>query len=129
MTKSLVRQHKREAPGGSDGRQTMRTLADALNKLHELGVLAEDGQAEIQIAPMRLPDGSTAASVAVAASGRSVLMPSATHFTATDTRGALLRTPSARSMAPSATPTAMCNLLTGASCAPSSSSAPDSRTS
>jgi hypothetical protein len=69
----------------------MRTLADALNKLHERGALSEDGQAEVRIAPMQLPDGSTSAAVTVSAFGRSVLMPSATHFTAKDMSGALLR--------------------------------------
>ena len=40
---------------------------------------------------MQLPDGSTSAAVTVSAFGRSVLMPSATHFTAKDMSGALLR--------------------------------------
>lgn len=74
-----------------DGRETMRTLADALTKLHELGSLAHDGQAEIRTRPMRLPNGERSAVVMVIGardkSGWGIAMPSAAKFHARDTLG------------------------------------------
>ena len=74
-----------------DGRTTMRTLADGLAKLNELGSLAHDGQAEIRTMPMLLPNGERSAVVAVMGvqrkSGWGIAMPSAAHFDATETRG------------------------------------------
>src|SRR5688572_8381244 len=70
-----------------DGREAMRTLVDALAKLQQLGALAHNGQTEIRAGPMRHPDGSTAATVAVSAwdggSSWRIMMPS-TELCCTD---------------------------------------------
>src|SRR4051794_31771851 len=75
-----------------DGRASLRTLADALAKLHDLGALAEDGQAAIRTIPLGLPDGSIADIVEVIARrakpARSIMMPTSIAFTARDTLGA-----------------------------------------
>src|SRR4051794_6544986 len=75
-----------------DGRASLRTLADALAKLHEFGVLAADGQAAIRTIPLGLPDGSIADIVEVIARRakppRSIMMPASSAFTARDTLGA-----------------------------------------
>ena len=83
MAKGVVNPKKSRST--TDTRQARRTLADALH------ALTENPQAEVRIAPMLLQDGSHAASVAVIVSRPSVLMPSATHFTALDTSGVPVR--------------------------------------
>jgi hypothetical protein len=78
-----------------DGRKTMRTLADALAKLDELGALAANGKAEIVLSLLGLPDGRVVGSLNVAASqGEArwrVMMPAAVEATAKDTLGAPVR--------------------------------------
>ena len=78
-----------------DGRKTMRTLADALAKLEELGALAAYGEVEIGLTLLGLPDGRVVGSVNVAASqGEArwrVMMPAAVEATAKDTLGAPVR--------------------------------------
>jgi hypothetical protein len=74
-----------------NGRKTMRTLADALAKLHELGSLRPDGQVEIRTRPMPLPNGERTAVVMVIGAqdkfGWGIAMPSAAKFRAMDTLG------------------------------------------
>jgi hypothetical protein len=68
----------------------MRTLADALAKLHDLGGIAEDGRAQIRTMPLRLPNGEVSAIVAVIGTpqiGWQIAMPTSTHFYARGTLG------------------------------------------
>lgn len=79
-----------------DGRGTMRTLADALAKLEELGSLAADAKAEVLVLPMRLPDGRETGIISVGqqiTSSWRIAMPSSAHFTAKDTFGHRRRYP------------------------------------
>ena len=48
-----------------DGRKTMRSLADALTKLRELGNLPDGENVEIKTMGIRLPDGRLSGSVSV----------------------------------------------------------------
>ena len=73
-----------------DGRATMRTLADALAKLQDLGALPNDGHAEIKTMSIPLPTGESSAVVTVAGpagSGWQIAMPTSSHFEASDTLG------------------------------------------
>ena len=71
-----------------DGRKTLRSLADALEKLRELNGLAADESAVIRTMGMRLLDGRLTSTVAVVGPKRSngrlaiIRMPSAAKFTA-----------------------------------------------
>ena len=51
-----------------DGRMTMRTIADALAKLSELGAWTTDAEATICVPLMSLPDRRVVGSVGVSAS-------------------------------------------------------------
>ena len=78
-----------------DGREKMRTLADALAKLREIGALAGDGEATIYVPLISLPDGRSVGSVGVGAShgekrGR-ILMSAAAEAMARDTLGTPIR--------------------------------------
>lgn len=82
-----------------DGRATMRTLADALAKLEELGILAPDAKAEVRVLPMRLPDGRETATISVGRQITSwwrIAIPSSAYFTANDTFGHRRRYPISR---------------------------------
>jgi hypothetical protein len=77
-----------------DGRKTLRSLADALEKLREFGVFSDDGRAEIKTMEMVLPDRRTMCLVAVLGGpcqrdgARWVIrMPSSLRFTARTTLG------------------------------------------
>jgi len=76
-----------------DGRNSVRTLADALSKLQEVGGLAKHGTVLIQVARLEFPDGSDPGQVAVTPAkpgpgGRwTVLIPLASSFSATGTLG------------------------------------------
>src|SRR5688572_28807067 len=76
-----------------DGRRTMRSLRDALDKLQEVGGLREDGDVLIQAARLELPDGRAPGLVSVTPAdpgpkGRwIVLMPSSSRFFAATTVG------------------------------------------
>lgn len=73
------------------GRPRTDTLVEALAKLQDLGILADNGHAKINVARMQLPDGSVAASVALivvmGTAHKCLMMPSCTSFIATDTSG------------------------------------------
>jgi hypothetical protein len=73
------------------GRPRIDTLVEALAKLQDLGILADNGHAKISVAPMQLPDGSVAASVAlivvVGTAHKCLMMPSCTGFAAKDKSG------------------------------------------
>ena len=72
------------------GGRRMRTLADALEKLHSIGSLSEDGHVDIRTMPMRLPDGDVTSCVSVLTSdpfGCGVMMPSSASYRATTTLG------------------------------------------
>jgi len=76
-----------------DGRQTMRSLADALEKLRELGAFSDGERAEIKTMVLELPDRLTMSLVAVLGPRRCdgsrwvIRMPSSQRFTARTTRG------------------------------------------
>jgi hypothetical protein len=76
-----------------DGRQTMRSLADALEKLRELGAFSDGEHAEIKTMVLELPDRRTMGLVAVLGpcqrdeSRWVIRMPSSLRFTARTTRG------------------------------------------
>ena len=78
-----------------DGRKTMRTFADARDKLEELGDLAGTGDAEIRVVSMVLADGRIIGSASVAATHGAarwrILMPSAMNATARTTLGEPVR--------------------------------------
>lgn len=79
-----------------DGRRTMRTLADALDKLRELEALSDCQWAEIRTFPIELFDGIRTGTVGVLGhckrdgSPAVILMPSSGSFTATGKDGARL---------------------------------------
>jgi hypothetical protein len=74
-----------------DGRSNMRSLADALEKLRELGNLHGNGTAECKTMPIRLPNGRVSGVVCVVGpqqdNGRRwiIRMPSAAKFSAIST--------------------------------------------
>ena len=76
-----------------DGRMTMRSLADALTKLRELGNLSEGQHVEIKTMGITLPDGRLSGIVSVLGphqqdGTRSVIfMPSSAIFSARTTLG------------------------------------------
>jgi hypothetical protein len=71
-----------------DGRKTLRSLADALEKLRELDGLSDQEIVKINVWPLRLFDGRRTACVSVVRPRRSdgsmfvVLMPSSGAFSA-----------------------------------------------
>ena len=74
-----------------DGRCTMRSLADALDRLRVCGELGEDEHVEIRSNPVRLPDGRDSGFVVIVGPPRPdgaisvVRMPSAAEFSALGT--------------------------------------------
>jgi hypothetical protein len=77
-----------------DGRKTMRSLADALTKLRELGNLSDRETVEIKTSGIRLPDGRLSGIVSVLGSQqqqdgtrRVIFMPSSATFSAKTTLG------------------------------------------
>ena len=77
-----------------DGRKTMRAMADALQKLNELGVLSEGQNAQVKISEILFPDRKTSSGVvSVVAplrpdrSGWAIWMPSSRRFRALNTMG------------------------------------------
>jgi hypothetical protein len=76
-----------------DGRQTMRSLADALTKLRELGDLSDNENVEIKTMGLRLPDGRLSGTVLVLGpwqldgTRRVIFMPSSSKFSAKTTLG------------------------------------------
>jgi hypothetical protein len=76
-----------------DGRKTMRSLADALTKLRELGNLPDGENVEIKTRGIRLPDGRLSGIVSVLGpqqqdgTRRLVFMPSSATFSARTTLG------------------------------------------
>jgi hypothetical protein len=76
-----------------DGRKTMRSLADALTKLRELGNLSDRENVEIKTAGIRLPDGRLSGIVSVLGphqqdgTRRVIFMPSSASFSARTTLG------------------------------------------
>ena len=76
-----------------DGRKTMRSLADALTKLRELGSLSDSDNVEIKTMGLRLPDGRLSGTVSVLGphqqdgTRRIILMPSSARFSAKTTLG------------------------------------------
>jgi hypothetical protein len=76
-----------------DARNTVRSLADALTKLRELGNLSDDEEVEIKTTGFRLPDGRLSGIVSVLGphqqdGTRSVIfMPSSASFSARTTLG------------------------------------------
>ena len=71
-----------------DGRKTMRSLADALTKLRELGNLPDGENVEIKTTGIRLPDGRLSGIVSVLGpqqqdgTRRVIFMPSSATFSA-----------------------------------------------
>src|SRR4051812_29759635 len=74
-----------------DGRETMRSLADALHKLQELGALSTDERVEIRTAAVQLPDRASGLVLVVGPPRPDVRwvirMPSAAKISARTTRG------------------------------------------
>ena len=76
-----------------DGRKTMRSLADALTKLRELGNLPDGENVEIKTRCIRLPDGRLSGTVSVLGpqqqdgTRRIIFMPSSATFSARTTLG------------------------------------------
>jgi hypothetical protein len=76
-----------------DGRETMRSLADALTKLRELGNLSDRENVEIKTRDIRLPDGRLSGIVSVLGpqqqdgTRRVIFMPSSATFSARTTLG------------------------------------------
>jgi hypothetical protein len=76
-----------------DGRKTMRSLADALTKLRELGNLSDRESVEIKTTGIRLPDGRLSGIVSVwgpqqqDGTRRVIFMPSSATFSAKTTLG------------------------------------------
>jgi len=76
-----------------DGRKTMRSLADALTKLRELGNLSDSDNVEIKTMGFRLPDGRLSGIVSVLGpqqqdgTTRVIFMPSSATFSARTTLG------------------------------------------
>ena len=77
-----------------DGRKTMRSMADALQKLTELGVLGDGQNAQVKVSEISFPDRKTSSGVvSVVAplrpdgSGWAIWMPSSSRFKALDTMG------------------------------------------
>ena len=76
-----------------DGRKTMRSLADALTKLRELGNLSDRENVEIKTTGIRLPDGRLSGIVSVLGpqqqdgTRRIIFMPSSATFSARTTLG------------------------------------------
>jgi hypothetical protein len=76
-----------------DGRKTMRSLADALTKLRELGSLSDRENVEIKTTGMRLPDGRLSGIVSVLGPQQQdgtrmiIFMPSSATFSARTTLG------------------------------------------
>ena len=76
-----------------DGRKTMRSLADALTKLRELGNLSDRENVEIKTMGIRLPDGRLSGIVSVLGpqqqdgTRRIIFMPSSATFSARTTWG------------------------------------------
>ena len=77
-----------------DGRKTMRSLADALTKLRELGNLSDGEDVEIKTTGIRVPDGRLSGIVSVwgpqqqDGTKRVIFMPSSATFSAKTTLGA-----------------------------------------
>jgi hypothetical protein len=75
-----------------DGRKSLRSIADALEKLRELDGLSDQETVEIQVGPFQLRDGRRTATVAVVRPRRAdgsifvVLMPSSQGFSALATQ-------------------------------------------
>jgi ParB/Sulfiredoxin domain len=80
-----------------DGRATMRSIADGLEKLHELQTDLGDGPITIMISPLRLPTGEITSGIVLVAQRTSasvrwaIDLPSSAHFYATTTLGARQR--------------------------------------
>jgi hypothetical protein len=78
---------------GYDGRETLRSLADALDKLRELGGLSERDSVEVKTQGLQLVGGRTSGFVVVLGPAREqgpqwiIQMPSAATFTARTTHG------------------------------------------
>jgi hypothetical protein len=76
-----------------DGRKTMRSLADALTKLRELGNLSDGENVEIKTMGIRLPDGRPSGVVSVLGpqqqegTRRVIFMPPSATFSARTTLG------------------------------------------
>jgi hypothetical protein len=76
-----------------DGRKTMRSLADALTKLRELGNLSDGENVEIKTTGIRLPDGRLSGIVSVLGPQQQdgtrmvIFMPSSATFSARTTVG------------------------------------------
>ena len=77
-----------------DGRKSMRSMADALQKLNELGVLSDGQNAQVKISEILFPDRKTSSGVvSVVAplrpdgSGWAIWMPSSSRFKALNTMG------------------------------------------
>jgi hypothetical protein len=76
-----------------DGRQSMRSVADALAKLRELGNLCDGENVQIRTMGFRLPDGRLTGTVSVLGpqqqdgTRRIIFMPSAAMFSAKNTLG------------------------------------------
>jgi hypothetical protein len=76
-----------------DGRETMRSLADALTKLRELGNLSDRENVEIKTTGIRLPDGRLSGIASVLGpqqqdgTRRVIFMPSSATFSARTTLG------------------------------------------
>jgi hypothetical protein len=76
-----------------DGRETMRSLADALMKLRELGNLSDRENVEIKTTGIRLPDGRLSGIASVLGpqqqdgTRRVIFMPSSATFSARTTLG------------------------------------------
>src|SRR5262245_19269148 len=76
-----------------DGRKTMRSLADALTKLRELGNLLDGQDVKIKTMGIRLPDGRLSGTVSVLGphqqdgTRRVIFMPSSATFSARTTMG------------------------------------------
>ena len=76
-----------------DGRKTMRSLADALTKLRELGNLSDRENVEIKTTGIRLPDGRLSGIVSVLGPQQQdgtrmvIFMPSSAAFSARTTLG------------------------------------------